>query len=157
MILAIDPGNVTGIAWYDPSEPQCPPQCWEVEGGLYGMVDRFPANNSLRWDCEQIVMEDFIIRPDTHTKTREPAVYETLGYMKGWAWSREIPCMMIGPSEHTPFSEYKKKSKSKIVRLGWSQPSKDMHADSAMSVLLLGLTRLYPTIARDLLKEIIDD
>ncbi len=156
MILAIDPGNVTGIAWFDPSEWEKPPRTEEIPGGLIGFVDWWETKVWSR-DLNQVFVEDFIIRPDTHRKTREPAAYEIIGYVKGKCHVRDTFCMMIGPSEHTPFSGYKKQRTSKIKRLGWSAPSKDMHADAAASILLLGLTRMHPKIAHHLLKEIVND
>lgn len=153
MILAIDPGNVTGVSRFDTYTLQ-PPHVEEVPGGLYGFVEWWEWSAWRHSYPEQVFIEDFIIRPDTHRKTREPAVYETLGWVKGKCHELSIPCMPIGPAEHTPFSGYKKKSTSKIRRLGWSAPSKDMHADSASSVLLLGLTRTHKEIATQLLKEI---
>lgn len=152
--LAIDPGNVTGVALYDTTWPvDRPPTVSEVEGGLYGFVD-WEADLWMQFS-DRIFIEDFIIRPDTHRKTREPAAYELLGWVKGAAHVLGVPCDVIGPAEHTPFSDYKKKKTSKIVRLGWSAPSKDMHADSASSILLMGLKRTAPEVAHRLLKEIV--
>ena len=158
IILAVDPGNVTGIAWYDTSHPEDKPEVEEIEGGLRGFVDWWDRNaRYLNEDDStfEVCIEDFIIRPDTHKKTREPAAYETLGYVKGTCFAAGSTCYVYGPSEHTPFSAYKIRKASKLVRLGWSTPSKDMHADSATSVLLLHLVRRHPAVARKLLKEIV--
>lgn len=156
MILSIDPGNVTGVAVFDEHYPEIPPITYEVPGGLLGFVEWF---QDYGWYgrhpyVAQLYIEDFIIRPDTHKKTREPAAYLILGYVLGKCMEYGIPCLKIGPAEHTPFTEYKTKSKSKIVRLGWSAPSKDMHADSASSVLLVGLMKTHRSIAKDLLRGI---
>ena len=148
--IAIDPGNVTGVAVYDEGMPR--PDTYEVKGGLWGFVKW--AMVTPLFDFDMVFVEDFIIRPDTHKKTREPAAYELLGWIKGTCYEYQVPCYPIGPAEHTPFSDYKRKRKSKIVRLGWSAPSKDMHADSASSILLLGLVRHNSHHARELLKEI---
>jgi hypothetical protein len=159
-ILSIDPGNVTGIAWFDTRWPDKNPTVEEIPGGLFGFIDWWQCNVWKSPDAwhkrpSRVFVEDFIIRPDTHKKTREPAAYELLGWIKGRCYEHAIPCSPIGPAEHTPFSEYKLKKKSKIVRLGWSAPSKDMHADSAMSILLLGLKRDHYEVAAELLKGIV--
>ena len=151
--LAIDPGNVTGVAYYNSRTPKVPPLTYEIGDGLKGFVQWWD-NSAEPEFAQQAFVEDFIVRPDTHKKTRQPAAYEILGYVKGKCLEEDLPCMVIGPSEHTPFSEYKKRKKSKIVRLGWSVPSKDMHADSASSILLLGLVRTNFAAISPLLLEI---
>lgn len=153
MILAIDPGNVTGIAWMGDNGQVT---SFELDDGLAGVVWWW-NHSKYHQDLTQVYVEDFIIRPDTHRKTREPAAYEIIGYIKGKCIEHDIPCMMIGPSEHTPFSGYKKQRTSKIKRLGWSAPSKDMHADAAASILLLGLMRTHRHLVADDLKEIVND
>lgn len=156
MILAVDPGNVTGIAVFDEKYPAIPPTTAEAPGGLPGFVEWW-WDRVEWWDLDQVFVEDFIIRSDTHKKTREPDAYLILGYVLGKCYEYDIPCLRIGPAEHTPFTNYKTKSKSKIVRLGWSSPSKDMHADSAQSVLLVGLMKTHADTARALLGTIAEE
>lgn len=156
-ILAIDPGNVTGVASFDTRFPRMAPRTLEIPDGLRGFVNWYMVEDDydMAFQVNEIAMEDFIIRPDTHKKTREPAVYEIIGWMKGFAYQNGVPYYMYGPSEHTPFSDYKKRKLSKIVRLGWSVPSKDMHADSATSVLLMHLVRYHTKVMYPLLEEIV--
>lgn len=156
IILSIDPGNVTGIAWYNTVHADERPEVGEIDGGLFGFIDWWVENVAPQ-GIDQLFVEDFIIRPDTHKKTREPAAYELLGWIKGECHRLGTPCEPIGPAEHTPFSDYKLKRKSKIVRLGWSARSKDMHADSAQSILLLGLKRTNYEVFENLMKEIVND
>lgn len=152
-ILAIDPGNVTGVAWWHHSDFKVRA---EIERGLYGFVDWWRSNvGGLGWpEPDLVLIEDFIIRADTHRKTREPAAYELLGWVKGKCHEAGIPIDVIGPSEHSGFSAYKTKKTSKLVRLGWHIPSKDMHYDSAASILLTGMKRHDRLTATALLKEI---
>ena len=163
-ILAIDPGNVTGVAFYNTGRVtrRAPPQVEEIPGGLYGFVEWWVDDQADGWPAlygpyDLILVEDFIIKVDTAKKTREPAAYELLGWIKGMTYVEQIKLDVIGPGQHTEFSGYKKKKTSKLVRLGWSNPSKDMHADSASSILLTGLKRHAKPIANQLLKEIATD
>lgn len=154
-ILSIDPGNVTGVAWYDTDDYTTAPRVAEVPDGLSGFVEWYDDLDSPWWKWDLVLVEDFIIRPDTHKKTREPAAYELLGYIKGTCYMNGVPCQPIGPAEHTSFTEYKKKRKSKVVRLGWGgEWTKDLHSHSACSILIIGLKRNDPETAARLLKEI---
>lgn len=146
-ILAIDPGNVTGVSFYT---EEGAPSTNEIPGGLFGFVDWWHQEGW--WEhTDMVAVEDFIIKADTHKKTREPAAYELVGWVKGKCHEENIPLDVIGPGEHTGFSAYKVKKRSKLVRLGWSNPSKDHHADSASSLLLLAITRHDPVTANALL------
>lgn len=157
-VLSIDPGNVTGYAYYDTAIPG-PPVVGEIDDGLYGLVDWWSYNVFSDYDIAptQVIVEDFIIDAKTHQKTREPAAYEGVGWVKGECRRIDLPCTVIGAGEHTPFSDYKRRRTSKIVRLGWSVPSKDMHADAASSLLLMGLYRHDYIHAAELLKGIVQD
>lgn len=152
--LAIDPGLVTGIAFMD-TEEDVRPSTEEVPGGLPGFVRWWYDDMALHGCPEMIFIEDWLLRPNTHKLTRQSDAYEILGYVKGRCMLEDIAFEVIGPAEHTPFSGYKTKTKSKLIKLGWSNPSKDDHADSASSVLLLGLYRNDRKAIAPLLLEIV--
>jgi len=120
-IMAVDPGNVTGVSVYDTLSPE-PPATYEIPRGLYGFVDYWPTLAAMHGEIHLVAVEDYIIRPDTHRKTREPDAYELLGWVKGKCHELKISCMPIGPGEHTPFSDYKRKQGDR-VGLNWRVPN----------------------------------
>ena len=158
IVLAIDPGNVTGLSFYDTRYHPLPPITAEIPGGLPGFIEWYMTDTQGWWKlADHIVIEDFIINASTHKKTAQPDVWKILGWVEGTCYAQNKPRMTIGAGEHTSFTAYKLRKKSKIVRLGWDNKSKDLHADSASSILLVGLTRLNRPHADELLKEITYD
>ena len=159
--LAIDPGNVTGAVFIDTdSDPDNPFRFKiEIPGGLYGAVDWWQGmvGNHVMWVWgrpDYVFVEDFIVNESTHKKTREPAAYEALGWVKGKCHEAGLPCMVIGAGEHKTFSAFDTKSESKIVRLGWSEWTKDNHIDAAISLLVHGLKRVDPGFINPYLERI---
>jgi hypothetical protein len=155
-ILSIDPGNATGVALYTfaPNYPEFISQFTsrEVRGGLESFVREVHLPN-----YDAVFIEDFIVNPLTHTKTRQPAAYEILGYVKGVCLQMGTPVYWYSPAEHTKHSLYKEKEGNKVKALGWSFSSKDDHADSAASIMLLGLKRNYYEHYRELLRSVRED
>lgn len=153
LILAIDPGNVTGVAIRANDGTVA---TGEYPHGLDGIVDFLVEYKATLPSLpDLIVVEDFIIRHDTHKKTREPAAYEGVGFIKGWARMHGIPVQLVGPAEHKSFNG--KGRRSKVQQLGWAEKTKDGHAEDAASLLLLGLVRNYRPIAADLLRDIAEE
>lgn len=151
-VLAIDPGNVSGVALWDSLLEY--PLSKEIPEGLAGLVAFLETVRPRTLDL--LVVEDFIIRPDTYRKTREPAAYEGLGYVKGWAMAHGIKFLVVGAGEHKSFNG--KGKSSKVRRLGWvGGPTKDGHAEDACSLLLHGMRVGWPETARAMLKEIATD
>ncbi len=153
-ILAIDSGNVSGVAWWHDHAISS----LEVTGGLWGLVAYCEDEMRLlltHQRPELIVVEDFIINSKTHTKTREPAAYEGVGYVKSLAQRYDTPCLTVGAGEHKSLSGVNGPQKrNKIRRLGWHTESDDLHADDACSLVLLALKRYDWKTAEALLKEI---
>jgi len=147
-IIAIDPGKVTGVAWISAGSDH--PVTHEIPGGILGFVEWW---NDHGGRVDYILIEDWMVRPNTYKMTPQPDAYLIIGYMQGWTYLADIPFTKIGPSEHKSFNG--KGEKMKTRRLGWGERSKDNHHEDACSVLLLGMTRCDTQRAHALLKEII--
>lgn len=156
--LAIDPGLVTGAAYFDTKYPDEDPFTWEIPGGLAGFVE-------WHWDTvseyhgpfytDHVTIEDWRVRPNTHKLTPQPDPYLIIGYVQGYGYREEIPLSKVGPSEHKAFNG--KGKNSKVRRLGWGEATMDGHDEDACSLLLHTLRREEKTIFADLMKGIIDE
>lgn len=151
-IIAIDPGKVTGIAIYN-TEDQDGPETYEVPGGIVGFTEWFHDRIWGWGEPDHILIEDWMVRPNTHKLTPEPDAYLIIGGIQMWCINQHMPLTKIGPSEHKSFNGTGKSMKTR--RLGWGERSKDNHHEDACSVLLLGLVRIDHAAATRLLKEII--
>ena len=149
-IIAIDPGLVTGVALI--YEDDRYPVTYEIPGGITGFVEWW---SSQFFYTKQVLIEDWMVRPNTYKMTPQPDAYLIIGYMQGKCIENGVPLMKIGPSEHKSFNGKGKKMKTR--RLGWGERSKDNHHEDACSVLLLGMTRCDTQRAHALLKEIVND
>lgn len=153
-LIAIDPGNSTGIATLQVGDKvgDTTPWTYELSGGLRSFVHCFEDLSKF----DEIWMERFTINAETHKKTREMDALYIIGWVLGEAELLRIPVNLVHPGDHKKFSGVPKKD-SKISRLGWSARSKDGHADDACSILLYGLTQSQPGVALDLMRGLIDD
>lgn len=154
-ILGIDPGNVTGGAWYsrEPADDLPHIGAIEVPDGLDGLAEWLDQEHPDGFDL--VVIEDFVVNAQTHRKTREPDAMRGVGYAMGWAHIHGIPRLVPSASEHKGFSKVNRRaSENKIVRLGWGERTLDGHGDDALSLVLYGLTRNYPEEAAPLLRSL---
>lgn len=151
--IAIDPGLVTGVAVFNHSTGDV--ESFEIPGGLSGFVD-FWYFSLFNWCPVRVIIEDWIVRPNTHKMTPQPDPYLIIGYVQGWCHLENVDFMKIGPSEHKSFNG--KGKQSKVRRIGWVlSTTKDGHAEDACSLLLTGLLRYDRDLIAPLLKEIADE
>lgn len=154
-ILGIDPGNVTGGAWYsrESGDDHASIGALEIPDGLDGLADWLDREIPAVFDL--VVIEDFVVNAQTHRKTREPDAMRGVGYAMGWAHIHGVPSLVIPAAEHKGFSKVNRRaSENKIVRLGWGERTLDGHGDDALSLVLYGLTRHYPEEAAPLLRSL---
>lgn len=140
MIIAIDPGGITGVAIYGPGHFQS----YEVVGGFAGMSDWLVQHHDW-WAVTDIVIESFVINAQTHRKSKD-GIQDTLdiiGAVKHAARQRGITLHTQTPTEGKSFG-----TDTKLRRLGWHSPSRGGHKNDAARHLLtfLGAKRRDPDI-----------
>ncbi len=125
VVLAVDPGNVTGMAW----------GIFAHEGGHYWVKHeecdplRAPAfAEDLRPDV--IVCESFIPRPGAHTW--QPDALYTIGALRYVANKIDAEFVLQSPADAKRFS-----TNDKLKRIGWYASSKGGHQNDALRHLLL--------------------
>lgn len=126
-IVAIDPGNVCGMAEARFREGEVEYfQSWET-----GPIDCVRCvEESSFVDRIHVVYETFTPRPGVYTW--QPEALYTIGAIRYVATKRHLPFSEQSPADAKKFS-----TNDKLAVLGWRSPSKGGHQDDAARHLLL--------------------
>lgn len=132
MLLAVDPGNVTGMAWVAADETgELVPEsfgCAEVPGrrGAEHEFDRAIESGLIA----SVVLEKFVLHAGTDKTTRQMDALYIIGYIEG-------VCHKLGIEYHEQTPQQRKwATKAKLLALGWYRPTPDMHQVDAAKHLL---------------------
>lgn len=123
MIIAIDPGNVTGVATY--------------EGTTFDSfeIDEIGKVYSYLWDvkarADVIIIEKFTINPTTHKKSRQSDPLMIIGFVDGLTYLHRIPLTYFTPAKAKSFA-----TDDKLRAVGWWRPTPGGHANDAARHLL---------------------
>jgi hypothetical protein len=131
MILAVDPGGVTGIAWAIETPAGWQVDGGEVPGGRFGFYDFFDHAVEAGRNIKAIVCEDFIVTAATAKKTQQPDAMRVIGYLEAWARKHGVRLKLQTPSQAKSFS-----TNAKLKHFGWYQSSTGGHRNDAMRHLL---------------------
>lgn len=144
MILALDPGGTTGVAWW---HDHLGYQGEEVAGGFEGALDFL--RHRVTWDqLDVVVVEGFVIHANTHKMSPE-GIRDTLdiiGMVRGF-------CLVAGVERKLYFPQDKAfGTDTKLKALGWYTPTKGGHRNDAARHLLkyLVAVRREPSILKAL-------
>lgn len=132
-ILAIDPGKMSGVAFWGGFEAlQVPePKSWEI-----------PAMESVQ-HCDYlmskftevlVVCESFIPRPGAGTW--QPDALEVIGALRYLSFKYHYDFELQSPADAKRFS-----TDAKLKKLGWYTSTPDGHANDSLRHLLLGAVR----------------
>lgn len=132
-ILAVDPGNMTGMAFLGGFEALTPnePKTWELPA-----LEATQLCDAILDDYIEIlvVCESFIPRPGAGTF--QPDAMYTIGALRYLALKHRAGFELQSPADAKKFSTDKK-----LKSLGWHTPTPDGHANDALRHLLLGMVR----------------
>lgn len=143
IIVGIDPGNVTGMAWWD-LDKEDPTQWLEQPYDGFG--------NALRkWiDWGRLKEEEITVGVEKYTmtpgiKTAQPYALMNMGII-------EDQCRLYGVPfhYHLPSTTKRQVSNTLLRKLGWWTPTKDGHVNDALRVVLCELSRVDPQRYADL-------
>lgn len=123
MIIAIDPGNTTGIATYS--------------GTIFDSfeLDEIGKVYSYLWNVKEqanaIIVEKFTINPTTHKKSRQDEPLMIIGFVDGLTYLHRIPLTYFTPAKAKSFA-----TDDKLKAVGWFRPTRGGHANDAARHLL---------------------
>lgn len=133
-VLALDPGLTTGwAALYNPGADDEMFASGEVRGAL-ALVDSVLRLFGTGWEWE-VVIERYIITPNTLTKTRQYEPLEIIGAVRWLCHDRDRPFAMQSPAEAKAFS-----TDTKLKRVGWYRRGLGHANDAARHLLLYTAT-----------------
>ena len=122
-VLAIDPGNVTGVAYFDTSLGE--PDSWEDEPfEVINYVEDLTAT------LDAVVCESFIPRPGAYSW--QPEALYTIGAVRYVCRREGVTFVLQSPADAKRFS-----TNEKLKRLGWYSPTTGGHSNDALRHLLL--------------------
>jgi hypothetical protein len=137
--LAFDPGLTTGLAILNSRDKafmswQLP--CWEAVAAIEGLLVTGMLRTEKGWAEEYtpkiVAGEDYTITSKTLKMSRQYEALESIGAIRYLCMRSEVEYMLRPPSEAAVFS-----TDSKLKAIGWYNPTKGGHANSAARVLLL--------------------
>lgn len=141
ILVAVDPGNVTGVAaWWDPEVYDSTERGSSID---FAEVERSTLVTSVirrMLDGQRpnkIGIERFHEDP---RKTRQPAAREVIGAVSALAEEYGIRCVF-----QTPGAAKKIASTTVLKRVGWWHPTPDGHQNMAIRHIILLMATYYPT------------
>lgn len=141
ILVGVDPGKVTGIAiWWSPedypsSRYESPLATAEVEAAETIKTVRYMLNGQRP---TLMAVERFV---QTQRKTHQPEAQQVVGAVRSLADELLVRCVYQNPG-----SAKKIGSTRRLKQLGFYVATKDNHANSATSHMLLLMATTYPTV-----------
>jgi len=135
LILAIDPGKATGLAYLTagavhasktlPYHEALEYAVWEIDGA---------RDTGLTVVCEDFIISSRTVRAGT-SGWRRGLELEFIGVVRWYCWKEEVEFVLQAPADAKSFG-----TNSKLKQLGWWQGGAG-HADDASRHLLLAAVR----------------
>lgn len=137
VVLAVDPGGTTGVAWgvVNPGG-LVTVGSGEVLGGDHGFFKFFDQFVTAGYPLVTLVCETFTITASTARKTQQPDALFIIGLLRYWSAKHGVTLHMQRPGEAKGFG-----TNDKLKHLGWYQPTKGGHANDAVRHLVTHLAR----------------
>ena len=145
LILAVDPGNVTGVALWDLNDLRATPVAAEIVGApdVYRAINLLLSEVHDRGDSLEVVAESFVIGSRTMKATRTWDVLNILGYLDSLPYLSGEAVTLQKPAQAKSFA-----TDTKLKRISWWKPTEGGHANDALRHLFTYVCEWYrPTVA----------
>jgi hypothetical protein len=130
MIIAVDPGKITGLCTYDAGEFRSwQTECWDAIEQVHELLKDHspPTPYAPRQEIEAVVCEDYLITPGTLRKTRgENWSMHSIGALMYLCRIFEVPFVLQTPADAKRFA-----TDSKLKAAGFYHPSTGGHANDS--------------------------
>ena len=132
MIIAVDPGKVTGIAcWFDEQMTSWQEPTWYAVDRIWNALE----GNGLG-PVDVVVCESYTITESTLRKTREPYSLESIGALRWMSNRHSVEFLLQAPADAMGFM-----TDDKLRMMGWYRSSIGGHANDAARHLGLYIAR----------------
>jgi len=140
LILAVDPGNVTGVALWDLNDLRATPVAAEIAtaAAAYLAVDKLINEAADRGDDLEIVAESFTIGSRTLKAARTWDVLNILGFLDSLPHLRGVAVTLQKPAQAKSFA-----TDAKLKRITWWHPTEGGHANDALRHLFTYVCEWY--------------
>lgn len=142
MILAVDPGKLSGIALVE-----CDPVrvAWSHELDWFDTIDKVNATLAAQPQGLTLVAEGFLITAATAKKTAAPWSLEALGAMRWLCYKYDVEFVMYTSGEAKEFSD-----NNRLRHVGLWHRGGAGHANDALRHAVLHLAKTQPSFLRSL-------
>jgi hypothetical protein len=143
LLIAVDPGKVTGIAtWLNGEITSWQEQTWYAVDKIWSRLERSDV------PIEAVVCESYTITASTLRKTRgENWSLESIGALRWMATRHSVEFVLQAPADAMNFM-----TDDKLRMMGWYNPTIGGHANDAARHLGLYIARADPKLFKDLLR-----
>lgn len=135
MIIAVDPGVVTGVAMWDREFASFQEEAY---GALYRIESMLRQGG-----VDTVVCEAYTITAATLRKTRQPASLESIGALRYMCRRGSVEFVLQTPADAKRFA-----SDQKLKAAGWYTPTPGGHANDAARHLMTYLANNEPQTFR---------
>lgn len=140
--IGVDPGKVTGIAWWDSATNKFAAHETDNPNYVLSCFMNLNANERVILGCER-----FTPRRNSHKMTAQPDALHVIGQVKSLCGLYRNVTWRLQP----PSTAKRLTTDATLRRLGWHTPTKDKHANDAARHLMLILLTLEPELAYGML------
>ena len=142
MILSIDPGKVTGVAFMLPSGVV---STREIEG-RYDLC-HWVIDHHSQLCIDALVCEDFVISQRTIKTTPQKDPLRIIGWLDIWCEKKDVEFVLQTAAQAKSFA-----TDAKLRHLGWFTSEGEGHANDASRHLLVYLVRTDPKRVAELME-----
>jgi len=136
VIVAVDPGKMSGVAYFRPDAIGLPDAFFSWQTDTWAAV-RWIERYLEFTRVEAVICEDYVITHETLKKTRgENWSLESIGALRYVSFKAEVPFTTYTAGESKRFS-----TDSKLERAGLWNPTAGGHANDAARLIMLHLAK----------------
>jgi hypothetical protein len=145
IIIGIDPGNVTGMAVWNSHRAKLSVREIEKSTDVSVHLGRLLHDTTRRGGPIRVACERFTEMPGRRAKTAQPTAQKVCGMVEATCAIYGIKLIYQSPGDAKKIAPFKM-----LKKIGWWNPTKDMHQVNATQHILMCVATEWPDIFAEL-------